>query len=141
MPKNVEMQKLCKSKAMKASFQWLSAAGFIQNLASQERASPKKRCPPEGDDGGQRQVVMNFIYTPRGHCLCKSSFYFFGRRRNTMWGPSSTAAHAAAHHWPVFLSLWVGYNMGDGGLSLHAHVAEYVFSICYLTQIFLPWWM
>ncbi len=47
MPKNVETQKLCKSKAMKASFQWLSAAGFIQNLASQERASPKKRCPPE----------------------------------------------------------------------------------------------
>ena len=22
-----------------------------------------------GDDGGQRQVVMNFIYTPKGHCL------------------------------------------------------------------------
>ena len=53
-----------------------------------------------GDDGGQRQVVMNFIYTPRGHCLCKSSFYFFGRRRNTMRGPSSTAAHAAAHRGP-----------------------------------------
>ena len=62
MPKNVEMQKLCKSKAMKASFQWLSAARFIQNLASQERASPKKRCPPEGDDGGQRQVVMNVSF-------------------------------------------------------------------------------
>ena len=27
-----------------------------------------------GDRGGQRQVVMNFIYTPKGHCLCKSSF-------------------------------------------------------------------
>ena len=39
-----------------------------------------------GDDGGQRQVVMNFIYTPKGHCLCKSSFYFFGRRRDILSG-------------------------------------------------------
>ena len=39
-----------------------------------------------GDDGGQRQVVMNFIYTPKGHCLCKSSFIFFGRRRDILRG-------------------------------------------------------
>ena len=49
-----------------------------------------------------------FNYTPKEHYWSKSSFTFFGRRRDTMWGPSSTAAHVAAHRGPVFYRFgWV----------------------------------
>ena len=55
----------------------------------------------------RRRVMMagsagrdEFNYTPKEHYWSKSSFTFFGRRRDIMRGPSSTAAHAAAHRGP-----------------------------------------
>ena len=60
----------------------LSDHSVVESCVRMHKNTARRR----GDDGGQRQVVMNFILFLKGTVCANHPLYFFGRRRDILRG-------------------------------------------------------